>query len=224
MALFPPPRILKFLDARGLAKYLLDLLVIAATYFALGKLDLALAAIHPSAIPIAPGPGFALAAILLRGLRVWPAIFTAALAVHLSTAVSDMSPADAIALVSIATGDTLAAALAGYLISVWSGGCETFATPARVAKFVTVSLGPGATLGAAVTVGITCLVGSSCETLSLSGSRSGFAMPAASWSLRRQSFFGQSRTAELSITTERRSARNGGSRPRRFWRLACLVL
>lgn len=163
MALFPPPRILKFSDARGLAKYLLDLLVIAATYFALGKLDLALAAIHPGAIPIAPGPGFALAAILLRGLRVWPAIFTAALAVHLSTAVSDMSPADAIALVSIATGDTIAAALGGYLISVWSGGCETFETPARVAKFVTIGLGPGAMLGATVAVGVTCLIGSSCE-------------------------------------------------------------
>jgi hypothetical protein len=165
MALFPLPRSLKFLDTRGLLKYLLDLFVIAGIYFALAKLDLALVAIHPNAIPIAPTFGFALAAILLRGLRVWPAVFTAALAAHVPTVVSDMGSANAILPVAIATGDTLAAIIGSYLISLWSGGRGTFDTPAHVAKFATVGLGPAAMLGATVNAGAVCLILSSCSNL-----------------------------------------------------------
>src|SRR5262249_34656029 len=131
MALLPLPRPLKFFDARDLLEYLFDLFAIAATYFALEKLDLAIAAIHLSAIPIAPAFGFALGAMLLRGLRVWPAIFTAAFAAHIPTAVSDTSSADAILSVAIATSDTLAVIIGTYLISLRSGGCGTFETPAR---------------------------------------------------------------------------------------------
>jgi PAS domain S-box-containing protein len=154
---------LKFSGARGLGRYLLDLFVVAAVYFALAKLDLALGAIHPSPIPVAAAPGFALAAIVLRGMRVWPAIFAAALAVRMPAAVSGLSAADAIPLLSIATGSTGAAVVAGYLIMVWSGGRGTFETPARVAKLLIVSLGPGAMLGATGNVGALCLVASSCE-------------------------------------------------------------
>src|SRR5436309_4471962 len=152
MALFPLPRFTTFLDTRGLVKHLFDLIVVAAIYFALAKLDLELAAIHPSAIAIAPAPGFALAAILVRGMRVWPAIFTAALAAQLPTPLSEMGPADAILPVATATGATFAAIVGAYLISLWSGGRATFDTPSQVAVFVTVGLGPAAMLGTTVDV------------------------------------------------------------------------
>jgi PAS domain S-box-containing protein len=163
MAHLPALRTVEPSSAVRVAKYLFDLLVIAAIYFALTKLDLALATIHPSDITFAPAPGFALAAIIVRGLRVWPAIFAAALAARLSFHVSDMSPADVIPIVLIAIGDTVAGVVGGYLISLWSGGSKTFETPARVAKFVTVSLGASAIISATFAVAVICLIGSSCS-------------------------------------------------------------
>src|SRR5262245_11105895 len=62
---------------RGL-NYVAVLTGIALTYFLLAKSGLALALIHPSASPIWPPTGFALAAILLWGYRIWPAIFIGA--------------------------------------------------------------------------------------------------------------------------------------------------
>jgi PAS domain S-box-containing protein len=162
MANFSAEGILKLSNVGCLAKYLLDLLVISAIYFALTKLDLTLATIHANAIAIAPAPGFALAAIILRGVRVWPAIFVATLAAQLPSHVGDMSLADAIAIVSIAVGASLEGVIGGYLISRWSGGRKTFEAPARVAKFVTISLGPSAIIGATFSAAGICLISSSC--------------------------------------------------------------
>src|SRR5258708_22629423 len=77
---FPTSRLLTWTHARSAAEYALALLVIGGICFGLAKLDLALAATHPGSLPIAAAPGFALAAVLLRGLRMWPAIFAAFLA------------------------------------------------------------------------------------------------------------------------------------------------
>jgi len=66
---FPTSRLLTWGHARSAAEYALELLVIGGICFGLAKLDLALAATHPGSIPIAAAPGFALAAVLLRGLR-----------------------------------------------------------------------------------------------------------------------------------------------------------
>src|SRR6516225_5783891 len=106
MARFPAPKTLKSLHVGAASKYALELFVVGAVYFALAKLDLALAVIHPSAIPIAPAPGFALAAVLLRGARIWPAFFAAALAAHAPSAIRDTT-LDSISAFSIAVGATL---------------------------------------------------------------------------------------------------------------------
>src|SRR5262249_7990961 len=144
-------------------KYLFDLFVIASIYFALIKLDQALATIHPNAIAVAPALSFALAAILLRGVRVWPAIFVAALAANLPSHGSDLSVSDASPIVSIAMVSTVAAVIGGYLIRLWSDGGKTFESPARTAKFVTVSLGVSAIVGATFAVADVCLIGSGCS-------------------------------------------------------------
>src|SRR6266581_8774909 len=65
---------------RGIS-YAGGLVAIGVIYFALAKGGLALASIHPSATPIWPPTGVALAAVLLWGYRTWPAIFTAAVIV-----------------------------------------------------------------------------------------------------------------------------------------------
>ena len=113
---------------RGVS-YVGGLVVIGLIYFASAKAGLALASIHPSATPIWPPTGVALAAVLLRGYRTWPAIFAAAMIANATTA---GSVATAIA---IATGNSLEAIAGAYLINRWSGGCETFSTPNSVAKF-----------------------------------------------------------------------------------------
>ncbi len=113
---------------RGIS-YAGGLVAIGVIYFALAKGGLALASIHPSATPIWPPTGVALAAVLLWGYRTWPAIFAAAVIVNATTA---GSVATAIA---IATGNSLEAVVGAYLINRWSSGCNTFSTPNSVAKF-----------------------------------------------------------------------------------------
>src|SRR5882762_8067114 len=61
-------------------------LLLAALYFVSGKLALHLAFLQPSATPVWPCTGIALAALLLFGYRLWPAIFVAAFFVNLATA------------------------------------------------------------------------------------------------------------------------------------------
>src|ERR1043166_4935064 len=73
-------------DAGRVARYAAELAGIAIVYFVLAKFGLALASLHPSASPIWPPTGFALAVVLLRGYRVWPAIFIAALIANATTA------------------------------------------------------------------------------------------------------------------------------------------
>jgi signal transduction histidine kinase/CheY-like chemotaxis protein len=111
-----------------------DLVAIGVIYFVLAKGGLALASIHPSATPIWPPTGVALAAVLLWGYRTWPAIFAAAVIANATTA---GSVATAIA---IATGNSLEAVVGAYLINRWSSGCNTFSRPNSVAKFALICI------------------------------------------------------------------------------------
>src|SRR5437868_15536556 len=104
------------------------LVAIGVIYFALAKGGLALASINPSATPIWPPTGVALAAVLLWGYRTWPAIFTAA-------AIANMTTAGSVATaIAIATGNSLEAVVGAYLINRCSRGCNTFSTPDSVAR------------------------------------------------------------------------------------------
>src|SRR5262249_7200939 len=69
---------------RGL-KYIAGLMGIGLAYFVFAKSGLAVALIHPSASPIWPPTGFALAAIVLWGYRAWPAIFLGAMMANATT-------------------------------------------------------------------------------------------------------------------------------------------
>jgi signal transduction histidine kinase/CheY-like chemotaxis protein len=118
----------------SLGTYAIELFGIGVTYFVLAKVGLALASIHPSASPIWPPTGLALAAVVVRGYRVWPAIFLGALVANATTAGSIYTSS------AIALGNTLEALVGGYLISRWSGGLRVFDTPAGVARFALIAL------------------------------------------------------------------------------------
>jgi signal transduction histidine kinase/ActR/RegA family two-component response regulator len=140
-------------DAGSVARYALELAGIALAYFVFAKFGLALASLHPSATPIWPPTGFALAVVLLRGYRVWPAIFVAALIANATTAGSITTSA------AIATGNTLEAVVGGYLINRWCGGRAAFATPTSVATFALICLAAATPVSATIGVGTLCLAG-----------------------------------------------------------------
>jgi two-component sensor histidine kinase len=132
---------------------MLRLCALALAYFLLAKLGLAIASLHPSASPVWPPSGLALAAVLLFGNGVWPVI---ALGAFLANATTFGSiPTSLI----IALGNTLEAVSTAWLIARWSGTEEPFATPARVAIFAAFALAPGSVISAALGVGALALAG-----------------------------------------------------------------
>jgi len=62
------------------------LAALAAGYFVAGKLGLEVAYVHPSATAVWPPSGLTLAALLLAGYEVWPAILLGAFLVNITTA------------------------------------------------------------------------------------------------------------------------------------------
>src|ERR1700731_2705226 len=109
-------------------KDLAALAVLAAVYFAAGKLGLKLAFVNPSATAVWPPTGIALAAFLILGYRVWPAIFLGAFLVNITTAGSIATS------IGIATGNTLEGLLGAVLVNRFANGCRAFNRPADIFK------------------------------------------------------------------------------------------
>jgi len=119
---------------REYATYALELAAIGAIYFVFAKIGLILASIHASATPIWPPTGLALAAVLLRGYRVAPAILLGAFAANATTAGTITTS------VAIGIGNMLEALAGAWLVNRWSSGCDTFAKPGNVVRFALISL------------------------------------------------------------------------------------
>ena len=118
-------------------------------YFILAKAGLTLASIHPSATPVWPPTGFAIAVTLLWGYRIWPAIFVGAFAANALTAGSLATSA------AIACGNAFEALVSAWLVNRWAGGRGAFTTPLGVGKFALIALAPGAM--ASATIGLVTL-------------------------------------------------------------------
>src|SRR5262245_14072761 len=103
--------------------------LLALGYFVTGKLGLQLAIINASASPVWPPAGIALAALLVWGTRIWPAIFVGAFFVNVTTSGS------VIASLGIAFGNTVESLLGAYLVNRFANGREAFNRPQNVLKF-----------------------------------------------------------------------------------------
>ena len=88
----------------------LELVLLCAVYVALAKASLTLATTHENVSPVWPPTGLALAAVLLLGYRVWPAIFVGALIANITTG------GPLVSVVGIAVGDTLEAVVGALLL------------------------------------------------------------------------------------------------------------
>jgi PAS domain S-box-containing protein len=134
-------------------RYLAELVLFAAAYFLLGKLGLRLATVQPNASPVWAPSGLALALVLLRGYRVWPAVAVGAFLVNATTAGS-LATAAAIAL-----GNVLECLTGGYLVRRVSEGSGPLGTPMGVVKFALIAALPGPLISATIGIGALALAG-----------------------------------------------------------------
>ena len=105
---------------------LLSFTVLAATYYVAGKLGLRLAFAHPSATAVWPPTGIALAAFLILGYRIWPAVFVGAFLVNVTTAGTVATS------IAIGVGNTLEGLLGSYLVNRFAGGRDTPESPGEL--------------------------------------------------------------------------------------------
>src|SRR6266699_1573264 len=103
--------------------------VLTLLYFLVGKLSLKLAFLHASASPVWPPAGIALAALIVLGYRVWPAIFVGAFLVNVTTA------GNVATSLAVASGNTLEAMCGAWLVNRFAGGTTAFDRPQSVFKF-----------------------------------------------------------------------------------------
>jgi anti-anti-sigma factor len=122
--------------------------VLAGVYFLAGKLGLQVAVVHPNATAVWAPTGIALAALLILGYGVWPAIFAGAFLVNFTTG-------SVLTSLGIATGNTLEAVVGAFLVNRFAGGRNAFSRPVDVFRFAALAALAATTLSA--TIGVTTL-------------------------------------------------------------------
>jgi diguanylate cyclase (GGDEF)-like protein len=124
-------------------------IAVFATYVVAAKLSLRLASVHPSATPFWPPTGIAIAALIILGVRFWPAIFAGAFLVNLTTAGTILTS------LGIAAGNTAEALFAAYLVHRFANGKQVFESIMGILRF---ALYAGVlSAGVAATIGVTTL-------------------------------------------------------------------
>jgi len=125
------------------------LVALTVVYTAAGKIGLHWGIVNPSASPIWAPTGIALAAFILGGGRVWPAIFLGAFLYNYTTAGSLVTS------LGVALGNTLEGAVGAALVRRWANGAQAFDKGRDVVRFVVLA----GILATAVspTVGVTTL-------------------------------------------------------------------
>jgi PAS domain S-box-containing protein len=127
---------------------LLSTVLLAGIYFAAGNLSLRLALVNPSAAPVWPASGIALAALLFGGEWLWPAVLAGSFLVNFP----NHSPA---AAAGISIGNTLEAVLGACLVRRFAGGIHAFDRAQTVFQFT--GLAAMASTAVSATFGVTSL-------------------------------------------------------------------
>jgi PAS domain S-box-containing protein len=125
------------------------IVLLVAAYFAAGRLGLSLALVHESASAVWPPTGIAIAASLLAGTWVWPAVFIGAFLVNLTTSQAVLPS------LLIAAGNTGEALLAVSLVNRFAGGPGTFEQTPGILRFAVAAALASAL---AATVGLAAIV------------------------------------------------------------------
>ena len=128
---------------------MVSLAALAAVYFAAGKIGLQLAILHPSASPVWPPTGIAIAAVVVLGGSVWPAIAVGAFAVNLTTS------GHLVSSLGISAGNTLEALVGGMLVARYANGVRAFDRALDLLRFTIFAGLCGTVLSS--TIGVACL-------------------------------------------------------------------
>jgi PAS domain S-box-containing protein len=102
-------------DIRAIGRYILVSVVLALVYYGAARLGLRYASIGQSISLVWPPTGIAFAALVLLGKRYWPGVALGAFLANAAT------PVPLAAVAGIATGNTLEALLAAFLLSRVAG-------------------------------------------------------------------------------------------------------
>lgn len=116
----------------------LRLALLAAVYFLSGKVGLLLANVHSSVSPIWPATGIALAALLIWGVELWPAVFLGAFLVNVTAALPEGSSLllRILQATGIAGGNTLEAVAGAWLVNRFAGGANPSLQVRNVFRYI----------------------------------------------------------------------------------------
>lgn len=129
------------------------ILAVAAIYYALAKLGLSLAFAHPNVSPVWPPAGFALAAIILLGYRVWPGIALGAFLENIQTSVSVATAC------GITLGNTSEALVGAYLLNRFTNARNLAELAQDIFRFAAYAAMFSATISATIGTTVICLEG-----------------------------------------------------------------
>ncbi len=118
--------------------------VVVIGYVVLGRLGLFAASVHPSATAIWPPTGLALAALLIAGVDLWPAVFLGAFITNVTVSGA------VVPSLGIAVGNTAEALIGAVLVRRFAHGRHAFSDPATIFLFCllgVVASGVSATVG-----------------------------------------------------------------------------
>jgi signal transduction histidine kinase/ActR/RegA family two-component response regulator len=132
---------------------MLHIAAVFAVYVLSGKLGLAFASLHASATPVWPPAGIALAALLLFGTRMWPAVFVGAFVVNVTTAGSVLTS------LGIAGGNTLEALVGAHLVRRFASGATSFERAQDIFKLAALAALGSTAVSATIGVGSLVLTG-----------------------------------------------------------------
>ncbi len=121
------------------------LAAVFAVYFGLGKLGLTFSALNENATAVWPPSGYALAAFIVFGPRIWPAVLAGAFLVYFTTTGALLSS------IAIGIGNTFEGLVAATLVERLADGTEVFRRIRTVFRFAFIAMfstSIGATWGA----------------------------------------------------------------------------
>lgn len=131
------------------ARRLAGLAALTVVYVVAAKVGLRFAIVNPSATAVWAPTGIALAAILISGNRVWPAIFAGAFLANVTTAGTILTS------LGVAAGNTLEGLAGAWLLRRYGVGRNTFQQPTGVFTFALLAAGLSTIVSA--TIGVGCL-------------------------------------------------------------------
>src|SRR5256714_5077578 len=122
------------------------LLGLAGVYYLAAKLGLRFAYINSSVTTIWPPAGIALAAFVLYGYRVWPAILGAAFLANFTTTAATLPS------IGIAVGNTMEGLVAAYLVNRFARGGRVFDRVRDILRFTLLAALVSTTVAASIGV------------------------------------------------------------------------